>query len=135
MRFSANQLAWVQRNRPPEEPVPALGGLISEGEVESSGVNRYAREVFEAINALVDEPFRDCCGFDEVRGGVVRILVNKPEALYNIRSLWQARLQRELPRICRRGTIKRIEFQRVEGDDADHPDRTGVRFSARKQRG
>ncbi|MCB9850459.1 MAG: hypothetical protein H6817_07105 [Phycisphaerales bacterium] len=118
----------MQRNKQEAWQAPTVGGEINEKEVHNCSESRFAREVFDAINTLVDEPFRECCGFDEVRGGVVRIVVNRPEVLYNIRSLWQARLQRELPRLCRRGTIKRIVFKRVEGDDADRPERMGVRF-------
>jgi len=130
-RLGADQLGWVTRNRQRPARHAAIGADARRADVDSSGKNARAREIFDAINALVDEPFRACCRFDEYRGGTVRLLVNPPEMLYHVRSVWQARLQRELARTGRRVTIRRIVFVALHNDDADRPESRGVRFFSR----
>jgi hypothetical protein len=130
-RLGAAQLGWVSHNRSAPKCIRPVGVEIGRADVEAGGDDRRAREVFDAINALVDAPFRACCRFESFRGGTVRILVFPPEKHYDIRSVWQARLLRELAQNGRRGTIRKVVFAPLREDDADRPESGGVAFPAR----
>lgn len=130
-RYGAEQLGWVVQNRQRRVTHAPIG--VEARRAESVGAGRgdaRAREVFDAINSVVDGPFRACCRFDEYRSGVVRLLVNPPEMLYHVRSVWQARLVRELAQTNRRVTIRKVVFAALHDDDADRPETAGVRFFA-----
>jgi hypothetical protein len=127
-RYSARQLDWVLRNHTARENVAPVGREAEGVDLDACGSARAAREVYEAIRGMVDPPFRDVCRFDELRAGVVRILVVCPERRYDIPTLWQARLQRALAQMFGAGKVKRVEFRVVDGLDADHPQRAGVAF-------
>jgi hypothetical protein len=129
-RFGASQLEWVARNRQAPEKSWFAGVEVRRQDIAGSGRRRFAREVYDAINAVVDEAFRANCLFDDVHAGAVRILVNPPEALYNLRSTWQALLERQLAQTCRQGTVHRVEFVPLSEDDADRPERPGAYFTS-----
>ncbi len=130
-RLGADQLTWVARNRQQGSRHSAVGAELRHLDLTASGSAPRTREIYDAINSLVDAPFRACCRFDDYHGGTVRILVNPPEMLYHVRSVWQARLLRELGQNNRRGTIRKIVFVALKDDDADRPERGGVRFFKR----
>jgi hypothetical protein len=130
-RLGAEQLRWVLQNRQGPAGAAHAGVALGRADVEASTSDRRAREVFDAINAVVDAPFRAYCRFDSFTGGVVRILVYPPEKHYDIRSVWQARLLRELAQPGRRGAIRKIVFVPLRDDDADRPEGGGVAFPER----
>jgi len=130
-RLGAEQLKWVAQNRQTPPPAQAIGPAARAEDIDGSGARRFAREVYDAIGALVDAPFRENCAFDDVHAGTVRILVKQPEMLYAIRSVWQARLTRELARMCRRGNVRKVVFAVQADDAADRPERGGVKFPQR----
>ena len=130
VRFGAAQLDWVVRNRPVPPCSQPIHDAVRQVEVERSGESRRERAVFDAICAVVDDPFRACCSFDEVRGGTLRILVNPPERLYDIRSLWQARLTQALTGARGCGRVQKVVFAGLAELDVDRPERMGARFPA-----
>ena len=124
-RISEAQLEQVHANRQPISRTRSIGQVGRQIDVEESGRNRTARQVFDAVNGIVDATFCEYCAFDELRGDELIIMVDCPEFLYYARTKWHSRLLKHLERSRVGRRVRKITFRRVEREQGN---RTGMRF-------
>lgn len=117
------QLGWVQDNRRPAARTRLLAEALAREDLSHAADDRVARQIFEAITAVVDDHFRRCCKFDELRGRELVLLVEGVDLRYDIRTRWYAVLKAQLERCVPQRRIDRITFRAGSGGATFTPPR------------